>query len=96
MFNAIFTTAYSEHVPVLHIAGVPRVDQQKSKPLLHHTLGDGRFDAYYKAFQNFVCSHANLQDKATVAAEIDRVLTETVVYVRHFFVAAKTVFSNAD
>ena len=29
-------------VPVLHIAGVPSTVQQKSKPLLHHTLGDGR------------------------------------------------------
>ena len=30
-------------VPVLHIAGVPSTVQQKTRPLLHHTLGDGRF-----------------------------------------------------
>jgi len=34
--------AYSEMVPVLHIAGVPSTGQQKTRPLLHHTLGDGR------------------------------------------------------
>ena len=34
--------AFSEHVPVLHIVGVPSTAQQKSKPMLHHTLGDGR------------------------------------------------------
>lgn len=35
--------AFSEHVPVLHIVGVPSTSQQKAKPMLHHTLGDGRF-----------------------------------------------------
>jgi len=35
--------AFSEHIPVLHIAGVPSTVQQKTRPLLHHTLGDGRF-----------------------------------------------------
>ena len=34
--------AFSEHVPVLHIVGVPSTLQQKNKPMLHHTLGDGR------------------------------------------------------
>ena len=34
--------AFSEHVPVLHIVGVPSTSQQKAKPMLHHTLGDGR------------------------------------------------------
>ncbi|KAF7796304.1 hypothetical protein EIP86_007481 [Pleurotus ostreatoroseus] len=82
--------AYSEHVPVLHIVGVPRTDQQKTKPILHHTLGDGRFDAYYKAFQNFVCSHANLTDKATIAAEIDRVITETVLFAKPSYLMLPT------
>jgi TPP-dependent 2-oxoacid decarboxylase len=30
-------------VPVLHIVGVPSTNQQKTKPMLHHTLGDGRY-----------------------------------------------------
>lgn len=71
--------AFSERVPVLHIAGVPSTAQQKSKPMLHHTLGDGRFDAYLKASQQFVISYASLQDTSTAAAEIDRVITECVV-----------------
>lgn len=36
------TTAFSEMVPVLHLVGVPSTSQQKTKPMLHHTLGDGR------------------------------------------------------
>lgn len=30
-------------VPVLHLVGVPSTTLQKDKPILHHTLGDGRF-----------------------------------------------------
>ena len=52
--------------------------------MLHHTLGDGRYDAYYKASQQFTISQAALTDKATAAAEIDRVLTECVVTVSIF------------
>jgi pyruvate decarboxylase len=33
--------AYAERVPILHIVGVPSTKLQKSKALLHHTLGDG-------------------------------------------------------
>ena len=36
------TVAFSERVPVIHLVGVPSTAQQKSKPMLHHTLGDGR------------------------------------------------------
>lgn len=35
--------AFSEMVPVLHIVGVPSTSQQKNRPMLHHTLGDGRY-----------------------------------------------------
>lgn len=38
-----WTAAFSEMVPVLHIVGQPSTIQQKTKPLLHHTLGDGRY-----------------------------------------------------
>ncbi|PSS06588.1 hypothetical protein PHLCEN_2v3646 [Hermanssonia centrifuga] len=82
--------SFSEHVPVLHLVGVPSTIQQKTKPMLHHTLGDGRFDAYHKAFQEFVISHGSLTDKVTAAAEIDRVLTECVVKARPAYLMLPT------
>jgi len=30
-------------VPVLHIVGVPSTMQLKQKPILHHTLGNGKY-----------------------------------------------------
>ena len=47
--------------------------------MLHHTLGDGRYDAYHVASKQFVKSDANLTDKNTAAAEIDRILTDCIV-----------------
>lgn len=36
--------SYSEHVPVVHIVGVPSTASQKDGMLLHHTLGNGNFN----------------------------------------------------
>ena len=96
-FDSCFS-AFSEHIPVLHIAGVPSTVQQKSRPLLHHTLGDGRyvsipqhevnssnvhrFDAYTKAAELFTASQAVLTDTQTAAAQIDRILQDCVIWVR--------------
>lgn len=74
--------AFSEMVPVLHIAGVPSTSQQKTKPMLHHTLGDGRFDAYAKAAEQVTASQAILMNKSNAASEIDRVLTDCITLVR--------------
>ena len=42
--SPLFTPqAFSEHVPVVHIVGTPNTLHLKTKPMLHHTLGDGRF-----------------------------------------------------
>ncbi|KAL4251922.1 Pyruvate decarboxylase [Abortiporus biennis] len=82
--------AFSEHVPILHIVGVPSTSQQKTKPMLHHTLGDGRYDAYYKASQQFTISQATLTSASSAAAEIDRVLTECVVTARPVYLMLPT------
>ncbi|KAI0755076.1 pyruvate decarboxylase [Daedaleopsis nitida] len=82
--------AFSEHVPVLHIVGAPSTSQQKAKPMLHHTLGDGRYDAYYKAAQQFAIAHTTLESAETAAAEIDRVLTECVVRARPAYLMLPT------
>lgn len=45
----ILYLAFSEMVPVLHLVGVPSTVLQKDKPILHHTLGDGRFVVLIKS-----------------------------------------------
>lgn len=70
-------------VPVLHIVGTPSTVQQKAKPILHHTLGDGRYEAYGLAAAQFTVFQANLKDKNTAAALIDQALTECIKQVLH-------------
>ena len=100
------TPAFSEHVPVIHIVGTPSTLHLKTKPMLHHTLGDGRFviptpihirsaspfaaliayhrfDAYQKAAEQFTISQAYLTRKENADVEIDRVLTDCLILVRH-------------
>ncbi|KAJ7931026.1 thiamine diphosphate-binding protein [Mycena leptocephala] len=73
--------AFSEMVPVLHVVGVPSTIQQQSKPLLHHTLGDGRYDAYFKAAENFTISQGMITRPDSAAATIDRVLVDCITRV---------------
>ncbi|KAG1749231.1 thiamine diphosphate-binding protein [Suillus lakei] len=74
--------AFSEMVPVLHIVGVPSTTQLKNKPMLHHTLGNGRFDAYTKAAEQITIAQAMIMTKTQAAAEIDRILTECITHAR--------------
>ncbi|KAG1838027.1 thiamine diphosphate-binding protein [Suillus subalutaceus] len=73
--------AFSEMVPVLHIVGVPSTTQLKNKPMLHHTLGNGKFDVYTKAAENVTIAQAILMNKTQAAAEIDRILTVCITNV---------------
>ncbi|KAK1221026.1 hypothetical protein PQX77_016176 [Marasmius sp. AFHP31] len=82
--------AFSEMVPVLHIAGVPSTAQQKTKPMLHHTLGDGRYDAYLKAAEQFTVTQAVLTTKDNAAQEIDRVLAECIIHARPVYLTLPT------
>lgn len=74
--------AFSEMVPVLHIVGVPSTTQLKKKPMLHHTLGNGKFDVYTKAAEQITIAQASIMVKTHAAAEIDRILAECIVHAR--------------
>ncbi|KAF9046327.1 pyruvate decarboxylase THI3 [Panaeolus papilionaceus] len=82
--------AFSEMVPVLHIVGVPSTTQHKNRPLLHHTLGDGRYNAYREAAAPFVILEENLMDKNTAANQIDNALTQCITKARPVYMSLPT------
>ncbi|KAH9480463.1 Putative pyruvate decarboxylase C3G9.11c [Psilocybe cubensis] len=88
--------AFSEMVPVLHIVGVPSTIQQKTKPLLHHTLGDGRFDAYRQAASHFAIKNAAILDKADAAKQIDDLLTACITKARPVYLNLPTDMVNVE
>lgn len=85
-------------MPVLHIVGVPSTKLQKSKALLHHTLGNGAFNVFEQASQGITCARAFLQRAEDAAAEIDRVLFEALKTARPAYVTLPTdlVFTPVD
>ncbi|HEY0227817.1 MAG TPA: alpha-keto acid decarboxylase family protein [Mycobacterium sp.] len=72
--NAI-AGGYAEHVPVVHIVGGPSKDAQGTRRALHHSLGDGDFEHFFRISREITCAQANLMP-ATACREIDRVLSE--------------------
>ena len=72
--NAI-AGSYAEHVPVVHIVGGPSKDAQGTRRALHHSLGDGDFEHFFRISREITCAQANLMP-AMASREIDRVLSE--------------------
>jgi alpha-keto-acid decarboxylase len=72
--NAI-AGSYAEHVPVVHIVGAPSKDAQGARRVVHHSLGDGDFEHFFRIAREITCTQANLVP-ATATREIDRVLSE--------------------
>lgn len=67
--------SYAEHVPVVHIVGAPSKDAQSARRVVHHSLGDGDFEHFFRMAREITCAQANLVP-ATATREIDRVLSE--------------------
>lgn len=86
----------SERVPILHIVGVPSTGLQTKKALLHHTLGDGRFDAYLNCYKQFTIAQAALNKPnirtggSDVSDEIDRIIKAALVHCRPTYLTLPT------
>jgi pyruvate decarboxylase len=66
---------FCEFVPVVHIVGYPSTGAMNAQTIMHHTLGDGRFDMYEEMSKQVTAGTAVLRDPKTAAAEIDKLLT---------------------
>ncbi len=67
--------SFAEHVPVVHIVGAPSKDAQAARRVVHHSLGDGDFEHFFRMAREITCAQASLIP-ATATREIDRVLSE--------------------
>ncbi|KAH9814831.1 thiamine diphosphate-binding protein [Melampsora americana] len=82
--------AHSERVPVVHLVGVPATTLQADHAILHHTLGDGRFDAFKKISEQLTCAQASLTMKTNATEEIDRILMSALTYSRPVYLTLPT------
>ncbi|MCX5616171.1 thiamine pyrophosphate-binding protein [Bombella sp. TMW 2.2559] len=66
--------AYAEHLPIIHLVGMPRRAILEEKRLVHHTLANGQLMAFYEAAGHVVCARTVL-DGLNCVREVERVLT---------------------
>ncbi|MFY9327090.1 MAG: thiamine pyrophosphate-binding protein [Georgfuchsia sp.] len=65
--------AYAERVPVVVITGSPATINFRTRPLLHHTLGD--YQIPLRMYEKITAASTQLVSGETAPAEIDRVLS---------------------
>jgi indolepyruvate decarboxylase len=68
--------AFAERVPVVVITGSPSTASFRTRPLLHHTLGD--YQIPLRMFEKVTVASTQLMSGETAPAEIDRVLASCI------------------
>jgi pyruvate decarboxylase len=67
--------AFSEHIPIIHIAGTPGLKSRANNSFfLHHTLANGEYDTFKNMLAPISAAQATLDDANTAPSEVDRVL----------------------
>ena len=68
--------AFAERVPVVAITGSPATINFRTRPLLHHTLGD--YQVPLRIYERITAASTQLTSAETAPAEIDRVLSACI------------------
>jgi len=91
--NAI-AQAYAEQSPVIVISGAPGLGERAHNKLLHHKIRN--FDSQEKIFAELTVATAVLDDAATAAAEIDRIIALTRRHSRPTYIEIPRDMLNVD
>jgi len=70
--------AFAERVPVVVITGSPATNYFRTKPLLHHTLGD--YQIPLRMYEKITVASTQLVSGETASLEIDRVLSACLAH----------------
>ncbi len=65
--------SYAEHNLVFHIVGMPNMSTQDKHAIVHHTLGDGKFDIFMDMATPVVCARTMLTPENCIP-ETERVI----------------------
>lgn len=89
--NAI-AGAYSEHVGLLHIVGVPSTESQSQKLLLHHTLGNGDFTVFQRMSAEISVEAYDINSIKDAPAVIDKAIRDAYINQKPVYLALPTNF----
>ena len=85
--------SYTEFLPVFHLTGMPDSGVQARRRLVHHTLGNGEFDLFYKMAEPVVCARAIMTPDNCVA-ETERLISAALRQRRPVYMAFPTDYAN--
>jgi TPP-dependent 2-oxoacid decarboxylase len=77
--------SFAERVPVVVITGSPSTINFRTRPLLHHTLGD--YQIPLKMYEKITVASTQLNSAETAPAEIDRVLTACIAHQKPVYIS---------
>ncbi|OAF10225.1 indole-3-pyruvate decarboxylase [Bradyrhizobium centrolobii] len=83
--NAI-AGACAERVPLFHLVGTPAMSAQSARAIVHHTLGDGEFDAFRRMSGPVVCASAVMTPQ-NVVRETERLIFEARHHLRPVYMS---------
>lgn len=63
--------SFAEHVGLLHIVGMPPTGAQTKQLLLHHTLGNGDYNVFYRMGSDIACHSRILNDSELCYSHVD-------------------------
>ncbi|GBR08033.1 alpha-keto acid decarboxylase family protein [Asaia siamensis] len=87
--------AFAEHLPLIHIVGMPASAVMTSDRLVHHSLGNGTFMAFYEACAAFTCARAILTPENCVD-EIDKALAALKTHRRPIYFGIPSDHAGAE
>ena len=77
--------AFAERVPVVVITGSPATINFRTRPLLHHTLGD--YQIPLRMYEKITVASTQLISAQTAPAEIDRILSACIFYKQPVYIS---------
>jgi TPP-dependent 2-oxoacid decarboxylase len=77
--------AFAERVPVVVITGSPATANFRTRPLLHHTLGD--YQIPLRIYEKITAASTQLVSADTAPAEIDRVLSACLAHQQPVYIS---------
>lgn len=90
--NAI-AGSYAENLPVFHLVSMPNRATQEARAIMHHTLGNGDYDFFYRMTEPVVCARA-IMTPQNVVYETERLIAEALYNLRPVYMAFPADLAN--
>ena len=84
--------AYAEHLPIFHLVGMPASRTQAGHRPVHHTLGNGEFELFYKMAEPVVCART-IMTPENCAEETERMIAAALFHRRPVYMAFPTDYA---